>query len=141
MKDELQKSLYERWPLIFQNHKNPSSALSWGICCGDGWFDLIDTLCAALQAETDLHGAPQAKALEVKEKFGCLRFAVGEVSERQREMCFCAESMSQGICEKCGDLASHGVMPNGGLIVTRCAKHGGANLMSLEERRKGRALL
>ena len=76
-----------------------------GFACDDGWFELIDTLCASLQFETDHNDAPQIVASQVKEKFGELRFYVAGTplcSERQLGMIALATAMSRRICEGCG---------------------------------------
>lgn len=50
MRDELQKSLRDRYPLIFRSVPPPRDLCGpapdpfpvWGFECGDGWFDLLD---------------------------------------------------------------------------------------------------
>jgi hypothetical protein len=68
-----------------------------GDACGDGWFDLIDTLCERLQFWTDRNKAPQVVAHQVKEKFGTLCFYPREANETQRGMIHMAEAMSARI--------------------------------------------
>lgn len=55
MKQELQNKLYEKYPKIFQQKDLPmtQTAMCWGISCGDGWFNIIDTLCGHLQYLVD----------------------------------------------------------------------------------------
>ena len=69
MKKELDALLCSRYPLIFADRHAPmtQSCMYWGFSCGDGWFDLIDTLCARLQFATDHNKAPQVVATQVKE--------------------------------------------------------------------------
>ena len=45
-------TLCAAYPLIFkERNRNPeTSAISYGFQCGDGWYDIIDVLCAALYA-------------------------------------------------------------------------------------------
>ena len=76
MKKELDALLCSRYPLIFADRHAPmtQSCMYWGFSCGDGWFDLIDTLCARLQFATDHNKAPQVVATQVKEKWGMLCF-------------------------------------------------------------------
>lgn len=52
MKQELDKALCEKYPLIFadRNGDPTSTAMCWGFECGDGWYNIIDTLCAAIQS-------------------------------------------------------------------------------------------
>ena len=104
MSPELDRKLCERHPQIFANrHGDPdSTAMCRGFECGDGWYALIDTLCLALQRETDLGGGQQVVATQVKKKFGTLRFHARPASERQRGMIQFAEAMSARIDEGSG---------------------------------------
>ncbi len=99
MNPELDRALWERWPLIFSERHgdSASTAMCWGFECGDGWYGLIDDLCEALQGETDNEGAPQIGAMQVKEKLGSLRFRAREASERQRAMIRAALFISERI--------------------------------------------
>jgi hypothetical protein len=101
MSPEFDKKLCDNWPLIFADRQGDSThtAMCHGFECGDGWFGLIYGLCEALQQETDLEGAPQVVALQVKEKFGSLRFRVRTASDRQRAMILAAEIISTHIAE------------------------------------------
>lgn len=104
MKDELDKQLCEKYPKIFRdrNASEIESCMHWGLDCGDGWYDIIDTMCEAatysyttsLEIDTEdglrlnikpcvwdeitayyyVIKAPQMIADQVKEKFGTLRF-------------------------------------------------------------------
>ena len=59
MTPELQNSLYERYPKIFRQ-KDMSiqeTCMCWGICTGDGWYDIINMLCNAI------HTAPHFRPL------------------------------------------------------------------------------
>jgi hypothetical protein len=101
---------------------------------------LIETLCNSIQYKTDFRqkyqkNTPQCKAVQVKEKFGGLRFYVtfqsvdgaDEGDEDSLEtrrfvsevlgMISFAESMSHRICEVCG---SRGVLRTGGWQRTLC---------------------
>ena len=88
MKEELEKMLFERYPKIFGNKDKPmtETCMCWGIECPDSWFDMLDSLCKALQWDTDKNDYPQIVADQVKEKFGTLRFyyQIGRASCRER---------------------------------------------------------
>lgn len=47
MREELDKRLVEKYPLLFRDRYAPmnETAMCWGFSCGDGWYSLIDTLC------------------------------------------------------------------------------------------------
>jgi len=38
MREELENKLYERFPELFALKDDPSSCMSFGITCGDGWY-------------------------------------------------------------------------------------------------------
>ena len=53
MKEELDKALCEKYPLIFRDRNAPmtETAMCWGICTGDGWYNILDTLCGLLTSD------------------------------------------------------------------------------------------
>lgn len=55
MRDELDKALVEKYPLIFADRNKPASetCMCWGFECGDGWYNIIDALCANIQGHID----------------------------------------------------------------------------------------
>jgi hypothetical protein len=94
--------------------------MCWGIECGDGWFNLIDNLCDLLQWDSDHNKYPQIEAVQVKEKFGTLRFYVNGTNLQQEGMISFAEYLSGSICERCGSMED--VSQTNGWIVTLCKK-------------------
>lgn len=120
MQDKLEKQLFEKYPKIFkQKDSSPSeTCMCWGIECGDGWFWLLDCLCNHLQFDIDRNGYPQLEAVQVKEKFGTLRFYVSGANEKQQAMISFAEFLSSSICERCG--SNKNVTQTEGWIQTLC---------------------
>jgi len=106
MKDELQKQLFEKYPRIFRQKdlSMRETCMCWGIACDDGWYWLIDHLCSQLQWDTDRNNYPQVEAIQVKEKFGGLRFYVNGANDSQYGTIEFAEFLSVDICEKCGSV-------------------------------------
>ena len=53
MKRELDEALCARYPLIFKdrNADMRTTAMCWGLECGDGWYNIIDVLCGMLCSE------------------------------------------------------------------------------------------
>lgn len=125
MKDELQDKLYEKYPKIFRQKDLPMThtCMCWGICCGDGWHELLDRLCSDIQTHID-NGAGkvgQVEALQVKEKFGTLRFYVNGGDEVIRNLITQAMGLSGRICEICG--STEGASTNSdGWLKTLCRK-------------------
>jgi hypothetical protein len=55
VKPELQKKLFDKYPKIFRQKDLPmtQTCMCWGVDCGNGWYNLIDTLCACIQNHVD----------------------------------------------------------------------------------------
>ena len=53
MNKELDEKLCADYPLIFGDRNKPmnQTAMCWGFSCGDGWYNIIDTLCRLLTSE------------------------------------------------------------------------------------------
>ena len=141
MKRELDEALCAKYPLIFKdrNADMRTTAMCWGLECGDGWYNIIDVLCGLLTSEYRgaknrydhfvevgaggiLYGTKtvtqeaidEAKAkldeetlkvpvaVQVKEKFGGLRFYVQAATDKHYQYISFAESMSYRTCESCG---------------------------------------
>jgi hypothetical protein len=156
MKQELQDQLYAKYPDIFGDRTKPmtETAMCWGIECGDGWYDIINTLCALIQwkvnsskktvelCETWLkeenlnenlkhqytlmlesaksNEVNQVRAVQVKEKFGTLRFYTNSVSPEIDAYINFAENMSAITCDVCGN---KGKINEGGWLKVRCEQH------------------
>jgi len=121
MKKELEEELYKKYPKIFSDKdvSEKESLMCFGICCEDGWYEIIETLCELLQYETDNYNAKQVVAFQVKEKFGTLRFYVDSFDEKQGAYINFAESMSSKICERCGTIKDV-KLRGGGWLQTLC---------------------
>jgi hypothetical protein len=132
MTPERDKQLCEKYPKIFAHRDDPEPrhSIACGVECGDGWYDLLDTLCANIQAHVDhmesqdVRRPPeepvdrQVLVTQVKSKFGGLRFYTGPTDDVVRGMISFAESMSFKICETCGH---KGARKGTGWIHTMCA--------------------
>lgn len=79
---------------------------------------LIDKLTTSKLVEGQRY--PQLEAVQVKEKFGGLRFYVINANEEQQSVINFAESLSYSICETCG--STHNVTQTEGWVYTRCEK-------------------
>ena len=55
MKAALQNKLFEKYPEIFaqKDLDKTQTLMCWGISCGDGWYNIIDTLCHSIQQYCD----------------------------------------------------------------------------------------
>ena len=126
MQQELQDKLFKKYPKIFRQKDLPmqQTCMCWGITCGDGWYNIIDTLCSQIQhhlthsltKEQDLETI-NVEAVQVKEKFGGLRFYYNGGDDFIRGLAWMAEGISDCTCEECG---SPGTKNDGGWIHTLC---------------------
>ena len=112
MKPELENKLFEKYPKLF------ADKLCWGIECGDGWFWLIDELCDCIQKYIDDIGIDQVEVVQVKEKFGTLRFYVNSSNRLIDGMIWFAEALSYKTCEVCGSVEN--IRHTKGWIRTLC---------------------
>ena len=120
MSPELDKQLCEDFPLIFsQRNESPErTAMCWGFECGDGWYDLLTMLCINIQTHCEYNpDIPQVVAMQVKEKYGTLRFYAHGGDEYISGVISMAELMSGRICESCGN---KGTKRCGDWVRTRC---------------------
>jgi len=80
MHKELEQKLVERWPSWFNTKGDfRYTGMTLGFTHDDGWFEIIWRLCADLEplvAEFEQETGSQFEVLQVKEKFGGLRFYV-----------------------------------------------------------------
>jgi len=85
----------------------------------DGWSWLIDRLSKYLQHLTDQQNMPQVKAIQVKEKFGTLRFYYEGGNEAAHKTIHFVEWLSSYICERCGSTWAT-LHDKNGWFMTRC---------------------
>ena len=120
MKQELDDKLVAKYPKIFATVKHTE--------CGDGWYQIINALCANIQSHTDWWNTnretrpvvEQVVVEQCKEKFGTLRFYYEGGDDQIAGMVRMAEAMSEVTCEVCGN---GGTLRGGGWIKTLCDHH------------------
>lgn len=134
MKKELDEALCSKYPKIFKDrHGDPKQTLMcFGFEVGDGWYNILDALCANIQHYTDWNNqnhakgfkqykeVPQVVAVQIKEKFGGLRFYYDGGDDHISGMVRMAESWASHTCEECGQ---PGKSRSGGWIKTLCDAH------------------
>ena len=110
MRKELQDILYDKYPSLFRQKDLPmtQTAMCWGIDTDDGWFGILDEMCAkisdyeALKREElgDVH--ENIEFFQIKEKFGTLRiythYSDPVVDDIIQETC----EKSATVCGACG---------------------------------------
>ena len=127
MKLELEEKLLSSYPKIFRQKDLPmnQTCMCWGIECGDGWYTLLNALCNHIQHYLDQKkDVEQVEAVQVKEKYGTLRFYINGGDDYVDGLVSMAENMSAFICEQCGDAGS---IRGKGWYTTRCDECHGSN--------------
>jgi len=99
MNEKNTKILVEKFPSLYAEKRRAKRTpfYLFSFECGDGWFNLIYSL-----SETLVKLKFNNPILQVKEKFGGLRYYVGGATEEQWRKIDLAEEMSYHICEVCG---------------------------------------
>ena len=101
----------------------------FGFDCDDGWFDLVWTLSQKIEDAASAAGleplcAEWPEAIQVKEKFGSLRFYLNNprvaMTEEVTTLIQEAEAVSVKTCEVCGNPGSRVV---GRGVKTLCKDH------------------
>ena len=104
MKKELDDLLCQRYPAIFRDRHGTiyETGMCWGFCCGDGWFEIIDSVCSEIEAQVRAETMPPVIAMQVKSKRGTLRFNFRGGNQETRRLVRLASLKSERICEECG---------------------------------------
>lgn len=119
--DAFAKQMEERFPKMFAQPYG-------GFCVGEGWWPILETLCANIQSYTDWWNknretrpvVEQVVVEQIKEKFGGLRFYYQGGDDKIRGMVIMAEAWAGHHCETCG---KPGRQREGGWIMTLCDEH------------------
>jgi hypothetical protein len=128
MNKALEQKMVERWPTWFNTEGDigdiKDTAMARGFEHGDGWLDILWRLCVDLEplvTEMERAGGPKFEVLQVKEKFGGLRFYVNSRrNEAIRQRIGIAADESFHTCEVCGQ---PGTLREDRWIKTLCDEH------------------
>jgi hypothetical protein len=134
MREELDEQLCKKYPLIFKNRHGDirETLMCFGFEHGDGWYQILDSLCGNIQSYIDWNNKnfdkgytqykqiPQVVAVQVKEKFGGLRFYYDGGDDHISGMVRMAESWASHTCEVCG---APGKLRGQGWVYTACDLH------------------
>lgn len=131
MNQELTKKLTDKFEFFYRDAPITESLMSFGFECGDGWFQLIWDLCEKIEEELQeedpkektkhmLRGHGHFQVVQVKEKFGTLRFYADGANKAINDMIGEAESKSAVTCEGCGKPGT--IDSSSGWVSTLCNK-------------------
>ncbi len=122
MSPDKTKELCDRFPKLYRGMGKPlaASLMAFGFECRDGWFGIISELSRRideLAKAAGLSGDEYPEAMQVKEKYGGLRFYIGSATDDIFAAIDAAEAKSLKTCETCGE---PGRQVGRGWIVTIC---------------------
>ena len=126
------KRLEETYPKMFSQPYG-------GVAVSQGWWPIIESLCANIQSHTDWWNknretrpvVEQVIVNQIKEKFGGLRFYYSGGDDTVAGMVRMAESWADTACEECGGI---GTRRSGGWIRTLCDHHEAEHQERLRDR-------
>ena len=102
MNQEYTATLFQEFPHLYRGRHLPltHNLMSWGFQCGDGWFAILYQLSQQITEYAAHHpDVQQVMAVQVKEKFGTLRFHVRGADAHIRALIDAAEVQSAQLCE------------------------------------------
>lgn len=72
----LAEKLYAAFPRLYRGRHKPmeESSMGWGFECGDGWYQVLADLSLELSDYQAEHPEIDLEVMQVKSKFGSLRF-------------------------------------------------------------------
>ncbi len=121
MDTEKQKYLHRNYPKLYPKN-NYGGQLDFE--CQDGWFSIIDNLSQKLENLINENNSEEedffSYAIQVKEKYGSLRFYMSYATEEMFKLIDIAEKESKNTCEVCGKF---GKLNDGPWYQTLCSEH------------------
>lgn len=119
--------LLKKYPKLFdwiklyrEEYPNaPIYPIEFGIECGKGWYWLLDNLMDSITSYCKNNNKEFPKVVQIKEKFGGLRFYANDTDSNIDGMIWFAEDLSYNICENCGS-TDNVEQTKGGWISTLC---------------------
>lgn len=121
MKKELFTELKTAYPKLLAKIEEDSFYV------GDGWFNLLFLTCERIQVQidnyiSDAEYKEQIYAVQIKEKFGTLRFYLNKDNPAIRGIVDMAEAYSRVVCEECGNVGKKTISTNK-VVRTFCDVH------------------
>jgi len=109
--------IIKKYPKIFKDYKGNPGRVNWS--CPKGWWQILDWLCGSIQSyidntrrydkeKKDWCPPDQVECVQVKEKFGSLRFYTVYHDKEVEGMIKMAEYMTLQTCQDCGSHESLG---------------------------------
>lgn len=106
-RQEFDRHLYGRFPNLMRDLYGDmrETCLVWGVCCGRGWWPIIESCAEKLEAlilQLPEEQRPDCRAVQIKEKYGSLRVYMSCQNETMDAAIHEAAEECARICEHCG---------------------------------------
>ena len=113
------KQIILKYPRVFgiPPFDPKKTSMVFGFDCGKGWYPLLKELADELDIIIQEDNLKDFITVQVKEKFGTLRFYTHNGNERTESKISNACKISSETCEVCG---KPGTLRIGGWLQTRC---------------------
>ncbi len=125
---DAQEKLADKYPSLLKRNSwsgqlMPDRPRAHQVHVGEGWLPLIEELCVDISRELRKHPdlIEPVYAVQIKEKFGGLRFYLSIGTEEINNLVREAERKSYTICETCGQPGES--RKDLGWILTLCDEH------------------
>ena len=102
LSESLTQNLYAAFPNLYRGrHKDcfEGGSMCWGFECGDGWYEVLYELSQNLDDYLKENPAIDFEVVQVKSKFGFLRFRLNYRDTQTARMIASACEKSRLICE------------------------------------------
>ena len=104
--------------IISLNYSSPMNNELIGIFVPNGWQNLVWELSEKLTLIN-----PELRVLQVKEKFGELRFIYSQATDEQHELILIYKQLSRKTCMRCGKTSDEELIKQkGGWVITICGE-------------------
>lgn len=120
MNREKEKRLIAEFPILYKEHHPlyPEECdIPFHFECGDGWYYLLYRLSQRISYILQRDNL-DCYAVQVKEKFGGLRFYMSTTNDEIENEISMAEKIAEKTCEKCGKPGE--LINNRGWMITSC---------------------
>lgn len=114
MRHDLSQKLTKSYPNLYKHPYTGTEIEAFSFECEDGWYDIINLLSQIVNHHDN---DKECRVIQVKEKFGTLRYYLNYEDDYLTGAIEMAELMSSKICEVCGN---PGDIRGGGWVKTLC---------------------
>ena len=112
MNRELSDKLYNEFSELYKSYRAFPEV-------GDGWYNLLRNLSLELYEALDKEEIEDISILQIKEKFGTLRYYASCTSNKAEDIIQKYEDLSGDTCEDCGNVGDI-AKQSGGWVRTIC---------------------